>query len=129
MVELARLPLKLSTAKEMECYVQVGIAVLQRREPLPDGNLDSKLLLQLPPQRLLEGLPLLDRAEPGLRIRAIHTGGMADSLGLRPGDEIHSIGGEPIRDPIDFRFHFSDQLGQCIKFPGNIDLAKAKLLF
>ena len=60
MVELARLPLKLSTAKEMECYVQVGIAVLQRREPLPDGNLDSKLLLQLPPQRLLEGLPLLD---------------------------------------------------------------------
>lgn len=55
-----------------------------------------------------EGLPLLDRAEPGLRIQAIHTGGMADSLGLRPGDEIHSIGGEPIRDPIDFRFHFSD---------------------
>ena len=55
-----------------------------------------------------EGVPLLDRAEPGLRIQTVHVGGMAESLGLKPGDEILSIGGEPIRDPIDFRFHFSE---------------------
>ena len=43
-----------------------------------------------------------------MRIQTVHVGGMAESLGLKPGDEILSIGGEPIRDPIDFRFHFSE---------------------
>ena len=46
----------------MEGYIEMRVAVFKGREMLPDGNLDSKLLLQFPPQRILEGLPLLDLA-------------------------------------------------------------------
>ena len=71
-----------------------------------------------------EGLPLLDHAEPGLPIKTIYENGLAESLGLRPGDRIQAIGGEPIRDPIDFRFHFSEHTVEL-----DVDRNGERLLF
>jgi hypothetical protein len=67
-VELTRLPLEGSAAEEMEGYIEMRVAVFKGREVFPDGNRDPKLLLQLPAERLLAGLSLLDLAARELPI-------------------------------------------------------------
>ena len=44
-----------------------------------------------------------------LEIARVAPGGIADGLGLQPGDRIISINGEAIGDVIDYRFHVADE--------------------
>ena len=40
-----------------------------------------------------------------LRVLAVERGSLADRIGLKPGDEIHELNGEPLLDVIDFQFN------------------------
>lgn len=52
----------------------------------------------------------------GLTIREVAQGGIGHRLGVRPGDILERINGEPIRDPIDYRFQLSDEeLSVCFR--------------
>ena len=42
-------------------------------------------------------------------IAAVRTGSVAEELGLRPGDELLSINGHPLRDVIDYRFYGAEE--------------------
>ena len=45
-----------------------------------------------------------------MRVIRVDPGGLADRYGLRVGDVLCSINGEPIGDPIDYRFHAADEV-------------------
>lgn len=45
---------------------------------------------------------------PAGSINAIEPGSLADQAGLQAGDQVVSVNGEPIRDPVDFRFQTTD---------------------
>lgn len=57
----------------------------------------------------VEGRRGIERVEAGLQIRFVHPDGIADAMGLRPGDVLESINGQPVRDPIDYRFYMGDE--------------------
>ncbi len=44
-----------------------------------------------------------------MKIISIEKNSLAEYSGIRPGDELVKINGNPIRDPIDYRFHVSDE--------------------
>ena len=48
-------------------------------------------------------------APPGV-ISGVDSGSLADRLGFRPGDELLSVNGHPVRDVIDVRYYASDPL-------------------
>lgn len=58
---------------------------------------------------VLEGARQLDQAEFGLAVRDVLPGSLAADMDLLPGDLIESVNGLPVRDPIDFRFHFGEE--------------------
>ena len=45
----------------------------------------------------------------GLQVKAVTPGGIGASLGIVPGDVLEQINGETLGDPIDYRFHVSDE--------------------
>lgn len=57
----------------------------------------------------VEGRRGIERVEAGLQIRFVHPDGIGDAMGLRPGDVLESINGQPVRDPIDYRFYMGDE--------------------
>ncbi|MDA0749042.1 MAG: DUF512 domain-containing protein [bacterium] len=57
----------------------------------------------------VEGLPMVDQVEVGLPVSEILPGGIAEAVGILPGDRIHSINGQPVRDAIDYRFHIGEE--------------------
>ncbi len=64
---------------------------------------------ETPDRAILEGASLVDRVEVGLVIDGVDEDSLAQELELRPGDAIEAINGQPVRDPIDFRFHFGEE--------------------
>ncbi len=57
----------------------------------------------------VEGRRGIERVEAGLQIRFVHPDGIGKAMGLRPGDVLESINGQPVRDPIDYRFYMGDE--------------------
>lgn len=47
-------------------------------------------------------------AVPAGAISAIEADSLADEAGLQPGDQVLAVNGQPIRDPIDYRFQTTD---------------------
>ncbi|MYB21946.1 MAG: DUF512 domain-containing protein [Chloroflexi bacterium] len=47
---------------------------------------------------------------PAGAIRAIEPDSLANEAGLLPGDQVLAVNGQPIRDPIDYRFQTTEQL-------------------
>lgn len=45
---------------------------------------------------------------PAGAISAVETDSLADEAGLRPGDQVLAVNGQPIRDPVDYRFQTTD---------------------
>ena len=45
-----------------------------------------------------------------LRVESVEKGGLAERLGLRPGDRLLAVNGEPVRDELDFQFYASDEV-------------------
>ncbi len=52
-----------------------------------------------------KGQILFRRDHTGGELEAVVPGSLGDSLGLQPGDIIHSIDGKPLRDVIDYQFY------------------------
>ena len=50
------------------------------------------------------------QAEKGIKIDNIHPGGLAEKIGLIPGDLLLSINSHKLRDPIDFLFYSADDI-------------------
>ncbi len=44
-----------------------------------------------------------------LKVERVESGGLAEKLGLRPGDRLLAVNGEPVRDELDFQFYASDE--------------------
>ncbi len=44
-----------------------------------------------------------------MKIAVVHNHTLAQRLGLRPGDEVLTVNGQPIRDAIDFQFYAADE--------------------
>lgn len=59
---------------------------------------------------VLEGAEQVETLEAGLLIKAVADGSLAQAMALLPGDRIEAIDGKPVRDPIDFRFNFGDEI-------------------
>ncbi len=57
----------------------------------------------------VEGLPQVDEAVVGLGVENVADGGIGQAVGIQPGDIIEFINGEPVRDPIDYRFHVAEE--------------------
>jgi len=57
----------------------------------------------------VEGRPTIESVETGLQIRVVHPDGIGEAIGLLPGDRVETINGQPVRDPIDYRFHLGDE--------------------
>ena len=57
----------------------------------------------------VEGRRGIERVEAGLQIRSVHPDGIGEAMGLRPGDVLESINGQPVRDPIDYRFYIAEE--------------------
>jgi len=49
------------------------------------------------------------KTQDGLRVRAVDPEGIGAAVGILPGDVVERINGEALRDPIDYRFHVSDE--------------------
>ena len=47
---------------------------------------------------------------PAGAISAIEPDSLADEAGLRPGDQVLTVNGQPVRDPVDYRFQTTDDL-------------------
>lgn len=47
-------------------------------------------------------------SRPGGEIASIEAGGLAEQLGLRPGDRLLAINGHPLRDLIDYRYYLTE---------------------
>ena len=47
---------------------------------------------------------------PAGAISAVDPGSLANEAGLQPGDQVLSVNGQPIRDPVDYRFQTTEQL-------------------
>ncbi len=62
----------------------------------------------------VEGRPQVDEAVAGLDVEAVAYGGIGEAVGIRPGDVIESINGEPVRDPIDYRFHVAEETVEVV---------------
>ena len=62
----------------------------------------------------VEGRPQVDEAVAGLGVEAVASGGIGEAVGIRPGDVIESINGEPVRDPIDYRFHVAEETVEVV---------------
>ena len=52
---------------------------------------------------------MVEKAEGRVRIKEVVPGGIGEAVGIQVGDVIEAINGEPIRDPIDYRFHIGDE--------------------
>jgi len=57
----------------------------------------------------VEGRGAVRNLESGVPIASVESGSIAAEVGLLPGDVLESINDEPIRDPIDYRFHVGDE--------------------
>lgn len=44
-----------------------------------------------------------------MKIKSVASGGIGEEIGLRSGDVIDSINGDPVRDQIDYRFNIADE--------------------
>ena len=62
----------------------------------------------------VEGLPQVDEAVIGLGVEEVFSGGIGQAAGIRQGDVIESINGEPVHDPIDYRFHVADETVEVV---------------
>ena len=49
-----------------------------------------------------------DRLSGGV-VGGVEAGGLADQMGLRPGDVVLAVNGQPLRDAIDFRFYSAEE--------------------
>ncbi|HAA73941.1 TPA: hypothetical protein DCE37_02335 [Candidatus Latescibacteria bacterium] len=58
---------------------------------------------------ILEGAAQVASLEAGLVVGEVYPGSLAEAIELKAGDRIEAIDGRPIRDPIDFRFHFGEE--------------------
>ncbi|MDE2967231.1 MAG: DUF512 domain-containing protein [Chloroflexota bacterium] len=47
-------------------------------------------------------------AVPAGAISAVERDSLADEAGLRPGDQVLAVNGQPVRDPVDYRFQTTD---------------------
>ncbi|NOZ57337.1 MAG: DUF512 domain-containing protein [Calditrichaeota bacterium] len=45
-----------------------------------------------------------------LKVERVERGGLAERLGLKPGDRLLAVNGEPVRDELDFQFYASDEV-------------------
>ncbi|HXK33347.1 MAG TPA: DUF512 domain-containing protein [Dehalococcoidia bacterium] len=52
--------------------------------------------------------PAARRPNEGGLIDRVRPGSIADEIGLRPGDRVVAIGGQPLRDAVDFQFRAAD---------------------
>lgn len=52
-----------------------------------------------------KGQLLFRRGRTGGRLEAVAPGSLGAALGLRPGDTVHAIDGQPLRDVIDFQYY------------------------
>ena len=57
----------------------------------------------------VEGSSLVNQLEMELIIKEVSPGSLASKMGLLPGDAVEDLNGQPVRDPIDFRFHFGEE--------------------
>ena len=57
----------------------------------------------------VEGRPSVGKVEIGLTVSVVHPEGIGEAIGLLPGDVLERINGQPVRDPIDYRFHLGDE--------------------
>ena len=62
----------------------------------------------------VEGLPQVDEAVVGLGVEEVVSGGIGEAVGIRPGDVIEAINGEPVHDPIDYRFHVAEETVEVV---------------
>ena len=58
---------------------------------------------------IVEGAAVADPTEIGVRVKAVLPGGIGEAVGVQPGDVVETINHEPIRDPIDYRFHLGEE--------------------
>ncbi|OGG47125.1 MAG: hypothetical protein A3F84_16885 [Candidatus Handelsmanbacteria bacterium RIFCSPLOWO2_12_FULL_64_10] len=49
------------------------------------------------------------KTQDGLKVRGVDPEGIGAAVGILPGDVVERINGEVLRDPIDYRFHVSDE--------------------
>ena len=54
--------------------------------------------------------PSMRRPNEGGVVDDVRPGSLADEIGLRPGDRITAIDGNPLRDAVDFQFHAADEV-------------------
>ena len=52
---------------------------------------------------------MVEKAEGRVRVKEVVPGGIGEAVGMQVGDVIEAVNGEPIRDPIDYRFHIGDE--------------------
>lgn len=57
----------------------------------------------------VEGARMVREAVVGVRVSGVYPDGIGREVGIRVGDVIESINGNPIRDPIDYRFHIAEE--------------------
>lgn len=57
----------------------------------------------------VEGRGAVRSLETGVVLASVDPDGIGAEVGLLPGDVLESINEEPVRDPIDFRFHMGDE--------------------
>ncbi len=57
----------------------------------------------------VEGARMVGEAVVDVRVSGVYPDGIGREGGVRVGDVIESINGNPIRDPIDYRFHIAEE--------------------
>ena len=57
----------------------------------------------------IEGARVVEQTGVGVRVKAVLPGGIAEAVGVQPGDVVEAINDQPIRDPIDYRFHLGEE--------------------
>jgi serine protease Do len=87
--------------------------------PLPDGAALARSWFGMSVSELTSRLARkygYDRAYPVIIITAVNSGSQADEIGLRPGDLIVRVNGNPVRDMNEFSLEMEKVAGQTVQF-------------
>jgi len=57
----------------------------------------------------VEGARMVREAAVGIRVSGVAPEGIGREVGIQTGDVIEAINANPVRDPIDYRFHIAEE--------------------